>query len=81
MNRLAIFAALALGLGACAPSTPNYLVAASDPAVPGRGPRYATVTAGVRDYKPVGPRDWRELNREVAPQAGQPSADAARRGR
>ena len=81
MNRLAIVAALALGLGACVPATPHYLVAASDPSIPGRGPRYATVTAGVRDFKPVGPRDWRELNREVAPQPGQPSADAARRGR
>ena len=81
MNRPVLLTALALGLGACVPATPHYLVAASDPSIPGRGPAYATVTAGVRDYKPVSPRDWRELNREVAPQPGQPSADAARRGR
>ncbi|HKH33521.1 MAG TPA: hypothetical protein VKA80_05050 [Beijerinckiaceae bacterium] len=77
----AIIAALALGVGACVPATPHYLTAASDPSISGRGPRYATVTAGVRDYRPVGPRDWRELNREVAPQPGQPSAESARRGR
>jgi hypothetical protein len=81
MKALVIVAALALGVGACMPATPRYLVAASDPSISGRGPRYATVTAGVKDYRPVGPRDWRELNREVAPQARQPSAESARRGR
>jgi hypothetical protein len=81
MDRLIIVAALALGLGACVPATPHYLIAACDPPMLGRGPHYAPVTAGVRDFKPVGPRDWRELNREVSPEPGQPSADAARRGR
>ena len=81
MKTFAIVSTLALGVGACTPTTPHYLVAASDPSIPGRGPRYATVTAGVKDYRPVGPRDWRELNREVAPQPGQPSAESARRGR
>jgi hypothetical protein len=79
--RIAILMGLALAIGACVPATPHYLVAASDPSVPARGPRYVTVTAGVKEYRPVGPRDWRELNREVAPQPGQPSAESARRGR
>jgi hypothetical protein len=81
MKPIAVIAALALGAAACVPVTPHYLVAASDPSIPGRGPRYATVTAGVKDYAPVGPRDWREINREVSPQPGQPTAEGARRGR
>jgi len=81
MNRIALIASLLLGVGGCVPATPHYLVAAADPRIPGRGPRYATVTAGVKDYGPVSPRDWRELNREVAPQAGQPTVEGARRGR
>ena len=79
--RIAILMGLALAIGACVPATPQYLVAASDPSVPARGPRYVTVTAGVKEYRPVGPRDWRELNLEVGPQPGQPSAESARRGR
>ena len=79
-------AAVAFALSACVPATPHYLVAPSDPNVPGPGPRYATVTAGVRDYRPVGPRDWREQNRAVAPadttqDRGQDAAAGARRGR
>ena len=79
--RIVILMGLALAIGACVPATPHYLVAASDPSIPGRGPRYATVTGGVKEYRPVGPQDWRELNRAVAPQPGQPRAEIARRGR
>jgi len=79
--RIVILMGLALAIGACVPATPHYLVAASDPSIPGRGPRYATVTGGVKEYRPVDPQDWRELNRAVAPQPGQPSAESARRGR
>ncbi|MCC2650956.1 MAG: hypothetical protein K0R61_2255 [Microvirga sp.] len=81
MNPIFIVAALAAALAACVPATPSYLVAAADPAIPSPGPRYATVTAGVKDYQPLGPRDWRELNRQVAPGSGQPSSEGARRGR
>jgi hypothetical protein len=81
MKTIGIVAGLALGAGACVPAAPHYLVAAADPSIPGRTPRYTAVTARVKDYRPVKPRDWRELNREVAPQRGQPSTEGARRGR
>jgi hypothetical protein len=85
MIRLVLFAATALVVGACVPAAPSSLTAAADPAMDIRRPRYSTVTAGVRDYRPVGPRDWRELNREVTPEGGgdrgEDSAARARRGR
>ena len=86
MKIVVAITALAGGVAGCMPVTPHYLVAASDPAIRGRGARYATVTAGVKDYRPVGPRDWRALNREVGPaddrqDRGQDSAAGARRGR
>jgi hypothetical protein len=81
MKTMVIIAGLAFGAGACVLVTPHYLVAAADPSMPGRIPRYATVTAGVKDYRPVDPRNWRELNREVAPQPEEPSTEGARRGR
>lgn len=80
MKTIVTIAALAFGLGACVPATPYYLVAPSDPSIPGRGARYATVIAGVKTYAPVGPKDWREMNREVAPHSP-PSTAGARHGR
>lgn len=80
MKTVFVIATAALGLGACVPATPYYLVAPSDPSIPGRGARYATVTAGVKNYAPVGPKDWREMNREVAPQNSSHGA-GARHGR
>jgi hypothetical protein len=76
--------ALGFALGACVPTTPSYLTAPADPAVRGRGPGYASVTEGVRNYDVVEPLDWREQNRRVAPGAGadperDDSDDAARR--
>ena len=76
-------------LGACVPTTPPYsLVAPADPYVPVRGPAYSNVTAGVKNYEVTGPRDWRDLNREVAPGAGEGAENRgvdttvrARRGR
>jgi hypothetical protein len=78
MKTVFLVAALTFGLSACMPATPHYLIAASDPSIAGRGPRYATVTSGVKDYRPVEPRDWRELNREVSPQPGQPTTERGR---
>jgi hypothetical protein len=75
---------LALALGACVPTTPSYLTAPADPTIRSRGPGYASVTAGVRNYDIVEPLDWREQNRRVAPGANPErgdSDDAARRGR
>jgi len=31
---------------------------------------YPSVTAGTLDYRPVGPRSWREMNDAVAPRSG-----------
>ena len=85
MIRSVLLAAIAFEVGACVPAAPPSLTAAADPAVDIRRPRYSTVTAGVRDYRPVGPRDWRELNRQVTPEGagdrGDDSAARARRGR
>lgn len=76
----------ALALGACVPiAPPAYLVAPADPGVRVRDPVYAPVTAGVKDYRVVEPKDWRELNREATPEAGEgqgmDSTSGARRAR
>jgi hypothetical protein len=85
MVRVVFIAAAASMVGACMPAAAPSLTAAADPTIDIRQLRYSTVTAGVRDYRPVGPRDWRELNREVAPEGarerGDESAARARRGR
>lgn len=63
-------AALGLALSAlagCAPTPPFWLVAPADPHTQLRSPRYAPVVAGVKDYRVVDPKDWRELNKEVTP--------------
>ena len=82
--KLVFTSAMALALGACIPAAPRHLTAPADPTVGVRTPRYTAVTAGVRNYDVVEPRDWRELNRSVAPGANPErgdSDDAARRGR
>ena len=71
MLKFAFLAAALLTLSACVATPPYYLVAPADPYIPVRPPAYAAVTAGVKNYEVTGPRDWRELNREVAPGAGQ----------
>jgi hypothetical protein len=89
MLRSAFLAAAVLSLGACVPTTPSYhLVAPADPYAGVRGPAYATVTAGVKNFDVTGPKDWRELNREVAPGGGEGAENRgvdttvrARRGR
>jgi hypothetical protein len=78
---------LVLVLGGCVPmAPPYYLVAPSDPTVPVPDPAYGRVLRGVKDYRVVEPRDWREQNREVGPadntqDRGQDSGAATRRGR
>lgn len=71
MSKILIAAITTLLLGACVPAAPPaWLVQPANPAVPLRDPRYATVTAGVKDYRVVDPKDWRDLNRDVGPQSG-----------
>ena len=89
MRKVAFPAAALLTLSACVASPPPYhVVAPADPYVRVRPPAYAAVTAGVRNFEVTGPRDWRELNREVAPGAGEGAENRgvdttvrARRGR
>lgn len=50
--------------------TESYLTAPADPKLQPRAPRYAPVTAGVKRFGVVEPKDWRELNRAVGPQPG-----------
>jgi len=70
-SRLAVLST-ALPLAACVPTDPpRWLVQAADPAIRVRAPRYSAVTAGVQRYDVVDPKDWRELNRQVTPKAGQ----------
>jgi len=63
--------AAVLPLAGCIPAAvPAGLVLPSDPGVPVPPPRYAKVTRGVKDFGVVEPKDWRELNRQVAPKTG-----------
>ena len=73
--------AVAMAVAGCAPPSTDYLLAAANPANRGSTVRYTNVTGGVRDYRPVSPRDWRELNRNVSPTPAEPNANDARRGR
>lgn len=44
------------------------LLAPADPQHVGSGPRYQSVTAGLKRYKVVDPKDWIALNKAVGPQ-------------
>jgi hypothetical protein len=88
MHRLLILSAVLPILGACVPTVPYHVVSPADPSVGVRRPAYSTVTAGTRNFQVTGPKDWRELNREVAPGAGEGAENRgvdttvrARRGR
>ena len=88
MLKFTLLPAALLMVSACVPTPPSHLVAAADPHARVRQPAYATVTAGVRNFAVTGPRDWRELNREVALGAGERAENRgvdttirARRGR
>lgn len=56
-------------LGACTP--PAFLVQPADPNLAVRAPRYSNVVAGVKRFDVVDPKDWRALNRAVAPKPGE----------
>lgn len=48
----------------------TWLLQPADPTLGLRAPRYSDVTAGVKRFGVVEPKDWRELNRAVGPQPG-----------
>ena len=56
-------------LGACTP--PAFLVQPADPNLGVRAPRYTNAVAGVKRFDVVDPKDWRALNRAVAPKPGE----------
>jgi hypothetical protein len=57
-------------LSACS-EPPAYLIRPADPEIAVRAPRYTNVIAGVKRFDVVDPKDWRALNRAVAPKPGQ----------
>lgn len=64
-----LFSTLAVTLGACAATPlPEHLGRPADPTVKVPALAYRSVTAGSLAYRPADPKDWRELNRKVAPQ-------------
>jgi hypothetical protein len=55
-------------LAGCVAET-SRMTGAADPSLGLRHFRYVSVTAGVSGYAVVEPKDWREMNRGVAPGA------------
>lgn len=67
MLKTVMAAVLAAGLGACVPTVPRHLASPADPSVGTRDVAMPRVTAGVATFEVTGPKDWREINRQVAP--------------
>lgn len=68
MRTILMLGALVLsGMSAAAQSS-AFLFAPADPQNHGSGPRYQSVTAGLKRYDVVDPKNWIELNRAVGPQ-------------
>ena len=62
--------AAVLPLAGCLPApVPVGLVLPADPNLTVPPPHYAKATQGVKDFGVVETKDWRELNRQVNPQA------------
>jgi uncharacterized lipoprotein YajG len=69
LMKTALLAAAGLVLAACT-NPPPVVQAGPDPAnptAPVASTRYAPVTAGTADYRPVEPGSWRDMNERVAP--------------
>ncbi len=60
--------ALAVALGGCGVSTPAYLARPADASAKVPALAYQGVAGQTKTYRPVGPRDWEEINRRVSPQ-------------
>ena len=67
---LSVLGAGVLVTGGAWAQTESYLTAPANPNLQPRAPRYAPVTAGVKRFGVVEPKDWRELNQAVGPQPG-----------
>lgn len=65
---LAVIASVGASLGACV--APPVVASGPHPAdvsVPVPALAYQSVTGGVKTFRPVEPKGWEELNRQVAP--------------
>lgn len=58
------------GVMGCSPTLPPYLAQLVDANVSVPRTSYSAVTAGTRTFRPAEPKGWEELNRQVAPKAG-----------
>ena len=68
MRTMLMLGVLALsGMPAGAQSS-AFLLAPANPENHGSGPRYSSVTAGLKRYDVVEPKNWIDLNRAVGPQ-------------
>jgi hypothetical protein len=66
---LCLGAGLLAGIPASAEDA-SWLTQPADPRLGTRAPRYTSVTAGVRRFGVVEPKNWRELNQAVGPKPG-----------
>ncbi|NIX78260.1 hypothetical protein [Microvirga terricola] len=67
MMKTIMAAGLAAILGACLPTAPQHLASPADPTIGTRSIVTPRVTAGVVPFEVTGPKDWHEINRQVAP--------------
>lgn len=66
---LCLGAGLLAGVPASAENV-SWLTRPADPRLGTRTPRYTSVTAGVKRFGVVEPKNWRELNKAVGPKPG-----------
>lgn len=64
---LTITAGVAMGGCTNAVTLPRHLAQPADASVRVPPPAYSSVTGQTQSYRPVGPRDWEDLNRRVGP--------------
>lgn len=68
--KVPIIAAMGLALSACALApVPEHLARPADPTIKVPATAYRSVSEGTARLRPVEPKDWRELNRQVGPQS------------
>lgn len=77
MKLMVSFGALALTVMPAAAQSDLTLFAPDNPQLHGQGPRYTSVTGGLKRFNVVEPKNWIELNRAVGPQGGGENAAAA----
>ena len=70
MPRLVLLLLIPVATAGCAIAPPPArLTASADPTAPVPPIRYANVAGGTASYRPVEPRGWEDLNKEITPKA------------